>query len=162
MTKTKTKDDRTRRFTIEVTQEIINTAAVKDSSHCMIADALRASVPNAQRVAVDLQTIRWTDPTRGLRFVALTPATGQKALLEFDQEIKPEPFRLRVQPFQVIKSGSRTSSKRTVTPGQPTRSSVGTTGTTPPFIEGGDLPPVGALSNTRGRRRAFGLRLTVR
>ena len=51
----------TPRVNVQVTPDIINVAARRDSGHCMIADALRLAVPEAQSVSVDLATIRWTD-----------------------------------------------------------------------------------------------------
>lgn len=77
---------------VSVTNEIINTSISADSSHCMIAEAVRAARPDAKAVAVDLQTIRFSDPQKGLRYIYLTPRIAQVPLLLFDQGIKPDPF----------------------------------------------------------------------
>jgi hypothetical protein len=37
------------------------------ASHCMIAEALKQTLPAASGIAVDLGTIRWTDPVQQLR-----------------------------------------------------------------------------------------------
>lgn len=81
---------------IEVTREIIEESKTRSSSHCMIAEAVKASVPGAQSVAVDLQTIRWTDSARGLRYIYLTPRIGQVSLIDFDQGVTPEPFEMKL------------------------------------------------------------------
>jgi len=44
---------RSPRLTIEVSREIIQNATQRDSSHCMIADAVRAAVPNAEGVEAE-------------------------------------------------------------------------------------------------------------
>ena len=97
-----------RRIDVEVTQEHIDTAIPSDSAHCMIADAIRAAVPQAKKIAVDLQAIRFTDPEKGQRYVYFTPTIGQDALIAFDEgtPIKPFSFTLR-SPIQVIAAGTR-------------------------------------------------------
>jgi len=157
-------------FVIEVTEEIITSAIANNSGHCMIADAVKASL-NGKRPLVDIQTIRWTDVTKGVRYVALTPAYAQKKLLEFDNGDLPEPFTIRLQPIQTVRAGrsggkpvdrdgrkSRATRKITVQNPQETpggRQAVRTGGV---HVEGGHTPPLGALSNSKGQRRTFGLR----
>ena len=58
---------------VSVTRDVIDKAERRDSSHCMIADAIRASIPDAQNVSVDLATIRWSEPKKGVRLMYLTP-----------------------------------------------------------------------------------------
>lgn len=83
------------RPTVQVTRQIIEAAKRRDSSHCMIAEAIKLAVPNATSVAVDLQTIRWTDRERNLRYIYLTPRIGQINLVKFDQGDEDiEPFTL--------------------------------------------------------------------
>jgi hypothetical protein len=62
----------------------------------MIAEAIRLAVPNAQSVAVDLVTIRWTDPVRELRYIYLTPRLAQHALIDFDSGVEPRPFDVKL------------------------------------------------------------------
>src|SRR5215217_7648813 len=89
-------------FNIPVTEEVIAKAVQRDSSHCMIADAIRAHVPGVSYVSVDLQTIRFTIQAKRKRYVFLTPRQGQLALINFDQGVKPESFTMRIQRPQVI------------------------------------------------------------
>lgn len=101
---TKQKDPtppRSPRVVVDVLQEDIDTAMPKDSRHCMIADAIKRAVPSARHVQVDLQTIRWTDPKKGLRYVYLTPREPIIALLRFDYGIKPTPLSFRLRGAQV-------------------------------------------------------------
>jgi len=150
------------RYSVKITEEIINTARARDSSHCVIADALRASIPGATRVSVDLQTIRWSVDELGKRFVALTPGAGQRILVNFDQGVLPEPTTLQVTPFQVIPIRPTGPGPRTVTDARTNGRGGAQAGSTAlkskPLVEGGKLPPTAALSNRKGRRREFGLR----
>lgn len=148
----------TRRLHIPITQEIINNAVQRDSSHCVVADAIKAALPDARRVTVDLQTIRWTMPD-GTRLVYLTPAPQQRQIVNFDQGFVPEPGDMYLDhPIQRVPPRER----HTVTPKVATVTTKHNGKTKTPTItvdvEGGRLPPTGALSNTRGRRRTFGLR----
>jgi hypothetical protein len=83
---------------VAVSKSQIDDSTRKDSSHCMIAEALKLSVKSAGKpitegtVSVDLQTIRYTDPERGLRYTYLTPRIAQVALVNFDQGRPVEPF----------------------------------------------------------------------
>ncbi len=92
---------------IDVSDERIKEAVPRDSSHCMIAEAVKASYPGAAKVSVDLQTIRFSDPKRGLRFTYLTPRVAQVALIKFDQGILPEPMSFRLRGGMVTRAGSR-------------------------------------------------------
>jgi len=59
----------------------------------VIAAAVRAARPEVRNVAVDLGTIRWTDPkTRG-RVTFATPTVVRDALLGFTAGATPRPFR---------------------------------------------------------------------
>lgn len=95
------------RVNIQVTDELIESAIPRDSSHCMIADALGVAYPKAQYVSVDVQTIRFTDREKGLRFTYLTPRTCQLALLEFDLGKHPEPFSFELRGGQVTMAGHK-------------------------------------------------------
>src|SRR5262245_57512785 len=85
---TETKSRRHKRKTsprglVRVTDELIETALPKNSEHCMIADAVKIAFPGAKGVSVDLATIRFSDPEKGLRYIYLTPRIAQTALVEF-------------------------------------------------------------------------------
>lgn len=76
---------------ITVEQHHISEACKRDSHHCMIADAVRKSIPTAQYISVDLQTVRFT--VRGERYTYLTPPLAQLALIAFDHGKKVKPFQ---------------------------------------------------------------------
>lgn len=102
----------TPRVKVVVTEKIINTAVTGNSSHCMIADALRVAYPQATRVSVDIQTIRFTDPVRRQRFVYLTPRNAQLAILAFDEGRKPNAFQLTLRGGQAVAMGNKAKDER--------------------------------------------------
>jgi hypothetical protein len=59
----------------------------------IIAEAIRAARPDVHNVAMDLGTIRWTDPKTSRRITFDTPAVLRDALLGLTHGIAPEPFR---------------------------------------------------------------------
>lgn len=103
----KAHNPRAPRVKVIVTKEQIEDSVERDSSHCMIAEAVKAAYPNAKKVSVDLQTIRFSDPEKRSRYTYLTPRRAQVALVQWDQGIKPEPFDLTLRQGQVTFSGSR-------------------------------------------------------
>jgi hypothetical protein len=142
---------------IRITPEIIADSVRSDSGHCMISEAIRLVRPTATGIAVDLQTIRFSDPKKRCRYTFLTPRRAQEALVAFDQGDKViEPFSFRLERGQVSEMGGRWSKKkprRAVlknTEREKVRHNV-------PNIVGGQTPPISAL-----RRRQFGLRALKR
>lgn len=93
---------------VEITQHHIDVAIPEDSSHCMIADAIRSALPQARNISVDLQAIRFTDPDKAQRYIYFTPTIGQGALVAFDEgrPLVPFSFTLR-SPIQVVAAGKR-------------------------------------------------------
>lgn len=143
-----TRKPRAPQVTVVVTPEIIQEAVERHSGHCVIADAVRRTVPEASHVSVDLQTVRFTDKSKGLRYTYLTPRRAQVCLVKFDQGVLPEPFEIRLNGGHVTAAGNKNNpklSKATVrnTDGNKVLERVG-----------GKTPPVAGVSN----RRAFGLR----
>jgi hypothetical protein len=88
---------------VDVTHAIMEHARVRDSSHCMIAMAVRDIMPEMRSIAVDLQTIRFTNREKGYRYTFLTHRIAQVALVQFDQGIMPEPFKFRLTGAHVTK-----------------------------------------------------------
>jgi hypothetical protein len=133
-----------RAITVNVTQPIIDRSEQRNSDHCMIADAIRAALPDAKAVSVDLMTIRFTDPAKRQRYIYLTPRSIQLALIHFDQGDHAEPFTFQLKnPVQVVASGGR----QTLPNGKkanPSRKVQGVTkvsgGTARPTKLGGALP----------------------
>jgi hypothetical protein len=93
----KQRNPRAPRITVRVGQKHIDSARKKSSSHCMTADAMIEQLPQYKSIAVDIQTIRLTDPVKGLRYTYLTPRDVQERILKWDQgyEVKPFEFKLR-------------------------------------------------------------------
>lgn len=76
---------------IIVRKEHIEEAKRKDSHHCMIADAIRTQL-GAQFISVDVQSIRYNDPTTRERLIFLTPHIAQNAILRWDRGVMIQPF----------------------------------------------------------------------
>ena len=152
------------RLTIEVPQDIIDTSVERDSSHCMIADAIQRQIPQARYISVDLATIRFTDLQAGVRYVYLTPRPAQAALLDFDQGEKPAPFSLHLEGAHVLVAGNAQRARASLEP-NPKDNKKGS-----PVRVGGASPPLGPLQGgiklkgtaRTGRRREFGLRAIIR
>jgi hypothetical protein len=88
---------------IRVEKDVIDKACRANSRHCMIAEAIRDQIKGATNISVDLMTIRYSDPKKGLRYTFHTPRVAQKALVEFDMG-RPVPAFV----FQ-LKGGQATS-----------------------------------------------------
>lgn len=173
------------KFIVNVTQEIIDDSIQRDSSHCMIAEAVKRAIPEAGFVSVDLQTIRFSHKKLRKRYVFLTPRRGQVELIKFDQGTKPEPFSLQLQRGQVIDMDERKRDTRrqgaTETPDQGSGEAAPVAEQEPVEKKkraykraevagvttnhdaraqkvGGQAPPTGALSTSKGRERRFGLK----
>jgi len=69
---------------VELTDEDIQYAVRQNSAKCMIARALKRAHPAADKVMVDIQTIRFTDANTGERLTWLTPAEAQRQIVHFD------------------------------------------------------------------------------
>lgn len=156
-------------FTVEVTHAIMDHARVRDSSHCMIAMAIRDVMPQMSSIAVDLQTIRFTDRGQGYRYSYLTPRIAQRALIDFDQGVMPEPFSFRLMGAHVtlMTHKPKMQTPRSMTEGQRAALAKATgvlrgtsivvdnegNGSQPRRV-GGALPPLSRFA----RRREFGLK----
>lgn len=156
----KTSDDETKttsvphapRFQVAVTDELIYESEQRNSSHCMVADAVKIARPKATRIAVDIQTIRFTEDDR--RYVYLTPRRAQVAIVKFDQGIPSKPFSFRLRNGQSTPSHGPRIKRATAKLVPPVGSSKG--GGAVPDKIGGQTPPVDVRS--AGNRRAFGVR----
>jgi hypothetical protein len=93
---------------IAVRQQHLDAALRANSSHCAIAMAIKDAVPDAKHIAVDLQTIRWTNPKRGVRYCFLTPAVAQHSvIIPFDQGETCKPVTFRMKPAFVVRMGAK-------------------------------------------------------
>lgn len=165
---------------IQVLQRHIDTAVPANSGHCMIADAIKDGVLGASRITVDLQTIRFTDKVKRLRYEYLTPRPAQEALVDFDwgTAVKPFVFAIRtprITAASVPKEASaevkamRVKNLKKASLAKKTKNEK-THGLASGVI-GGRSSPTGALAAGSGRRRPaanyggrreFGIRGLVR
>jgi hypothetical protein len=128
---------------LEMTEEVITESEKRDSGHCMIATAVKNAYPDAERIAVDVQTIRFSDAKKGLRYTYLTPRQGQIALVRFDQGLHTEPFSMGIRGGAVtaMKGGPKLGKPRTRRGGNHAAPNA------VPEIVGGITPPVSALAH---------------
>jgi len=82
-------------FDIEVTEGDIEVAHVGDSFNCVVAEAIKRQIPEARKIEVDLQTIRWSDDNG--RHVFLTPFEAQGYVVAFDAGDEMHPFWFRLK-----------------------------------------------------------------
>ena len=143
-------------FTVSVTHAIMDHARIRDSSHCMIAMAIRDVRPDLKSISVDIQTIRFSDPAKGYRYSYLTPRIVQEAIINFDDGVMPEPFEFKLMGAHVT---LMTVHPKVQTPRSsgPMLASGGVDSTRPRRV-GGPLPPRSSLA----RRREFGLKALKR
>jgi len=83
------------RFNVEVTERDIARATATDSYRCVVAQAVARTIPDATRIEVDTQSIRFTRDDA--RFIYLTPYAVQGYVIAFDagEPIEPFSFQLR-------------------------------------------------------------------
>jgi len=141
-------------LTVPVEQDIIDAATRKSSSHCVIADAIKRHYPRAYKVSVDLQTVRFSDETKGLRFTYLTPRPAQQALVLFDRGDKIPPFQFRLRGAHITTMFRSDPNKRQNL-GKRRIAKRSSNNAIPDQIGGPALPKSPALSGTR---REYGLR----
>jgi hypothetical protein len=145
-----------------ITEEVLTLAIMQDSSFCVIADSLKPALPEMVRWNVDLQTVRFTDPMTGSRYIYMTTPLMQRILIDFDHGIRP-PVGTRVElprrPVQILTRSIDSREKAR----ERNRSYHRKTKKRPPIKINGDAPPLAVLAANgrgKGRRRVFGLRLT--
>jgi hypothetical protein len=83
------------RLTVDVTAKDIEKAHIGDSYKCVVAQAIARQVPDARRIEVDVQTIRWSDDDG--RHVFLTPYTVAGYVVAFDAGEELHPFRFQLR-----------------------------------------------------------------
>src|SRR5688500_600721 len=93
---------RSPRIELRIDRELVERCVKADSGHCMIAEAIREQVPGASYITVDIQTVRWSDRKKGVRYAYLTPTSAQRKLIRFDQgDEELESFTVRLTHAQV-------------------------------------------------------------
>lgn len=140
----------------------------------MIADAAKIALPDSTKHSVDLQTIRLTDPKRGLRYTYLTPRIAQEALVRWDMGIKPTPFSFVLRGGQVTRAFKRKAketdpkklaqrqrnAQKMVALNKARLSARNRSNHSVPDRVGGKTPPLGRDKHDvpYSRRREFGIR----
>jgi hypothetical protein len=83
-----------RQTTVTISAEAIAAViAGRVSGERAIQEAIGAARPDVRNVAIDLGTIRWTDPKPDRRVTFNTPLVVRDALLGLARGAPPEPFR---------------------------------------------------------------------
>jgi hypothetical protein len=85
---------KTKSVDIDVTEAHITEAERDVTGRCMVAEAIKASVPGVSHVQIDMQTIRFT--RNGERETYFTPWDVQNAIVRFDGGDPIEPFTFRL------------------------------------------------------------------
>jgi len=84
---------------ITTNQEHIEYGVRNNSHRCPMSLAIRQRFPSARYISIDLQTIRYSLPEYGLRFIWMTPPAGQRFLRYFEGgregELRPFTMALR-------------------------------------------------------------------
>jgi hypothetical protein len=63
----------------------------------MIVDAIQEKFPKYSHVTADLQTIRFSDKAKGLRYIYITPRLCVIALINFDRGKRTRPFKFTLR-----------------------------------------------------------------
>jgi hypothetical protein len=139
------------------TEDLIANAMKKDSSHCVAAEAIKTAIPEARFVAVDIQTMRWSVPSMGKRYVQLTPWVVQDFIINWEEANRPnlQPFDFELRPTMTIPihySNPEEAKARRKRRLRAKRRLKRQSGRSVPHVESGRAPP------KVGRRREFGLR----
>lgn len=154
------------RFDIEVTQDAIDKAIRQDSARCVAAQGIAKSIPDAHRITVDTQTVRFT--IGDVRLQYLTPASLADYVVRFDAGDRIAPFRFRLRdPIKVARQ-TRTDMGKTIAAENKRRrkAAVGDSGQSPTasLSDAGERHKTGGPKPTRlvfgsGGKRSYGHRV---
>lgn len=130
------------------------------SSHCIGVQAIRAALPGARYIDVNIQLIRYSIGES--RYTFATPPSLQALIINWDAGFKPEPTTVRIGP-PLHKTAAKPAERgpRTVTVVPPPKSRRQTE--TPKVIsEGGDPLPRLRLGRTTRQFGAKNLAISAR
>ena len=94
------------RFDISVTQTDIDRAFQSNSAKCVVVQAIARTLPEAHRIEVDTQTVRFTIGDE--RYAYLTPYSVTGYVIGFDAGDKITPFTFRLYQDQRVPIRRRT------------------------------------------------------
>jgi hypothetical protein len=87
-----------------VDQTTLENSKRRNSQHCWIAESIKIACPGVRSAEVDLQTIRFSDAEKRLRYIYLTPRVCQEAIIEYDSGELPQPFTFKLnKPVQITR-----------------------------------------------------------
>jgi hypothetical protein len=128
------------RINVEVTERDIERAHRNDSYLCVVAQAIARTVPDATRLEVDTQAIRFT--RSGTRYLYLTPYAVQGYIVAYDAGDKIEPFAFQLRDPKIIRRTVNTEAGKAIDRAR-TRQKRAEASPAPPEGRGGK-PPVAA------------------
>jgi hypothetical protein len=99
---------------IQVTEDDVARATRNDSHTCAVATAIARTLPEARRIMVDMQFIRFTEGVE--RWVYATPPAVQSYIIDFDagDEVGPFAFKLTSRNRARLQQSRRTPAGRQV------------------------------------------------
>jgi len=145
------------RIPIDVTEVDIDKGTKRQSSKCVVALAVARAVKEANRIDVDMQTVRFSVGEQ--RYVYLTPWRVQDYIVGFDAGDEIEPFRFQLRDPQITQRTGSPQEAELDLEGKPKRrrARIATVGKGTRVRVGGRVPPqskTGYRTHTRiyGRR----------
>jgi hypothetical protein len=99
---------------VEVTQADIAKAEPKASGRCVVATAIARTIPDATRIEVDVQTVRFTRDGERHVFVTPYPVSGYVVAFDAGDEIHPFTFRLNESARVGMKRHTKTDAGKAV------------------------------------------------
>lgn len=97
---------------VSVTEADIARAKRNDSYLCVVAQAVARTVPDATKIDVDTQTVRFT--SGGRRFQYLTPYGVQGYVIAFDAGDKIEPFAFQLRNPRITNPKRKTDAGKAI------------------------------------------------
>ena len=94
-----------RRIRVDVTERDIQKAKRGDSFKCVVMQAIARTIPDATRIDVDSQTIRFTE--RDARYIYVTPAAVTGYVIAFDAGDPPEAFSFQLRHGRRVQANRR-------------------------------------------------------
>jgi hypothetical protein len=91
------------RVTVSLTQQHIDESMQRNSSHCAGVAAIKAAIPDATFVSVDIATVRFS--RKGVRYTCLCPTVLQTFVCDYDQGNPVAPIQFTLKAAFIAKAG---------------------------------------------------------